>query len=83
MSGSNQVNDIDVDSFESNNTNMVANGSQYYRQLRSVQAVNVGVNVYPESASSLTQLGSAVFQMVGSGALTQGLNNAGLQVLTT
>jgi hypothetical protein len=47
---------------------------------RADQAVTVGLNLYPDSDAGLSKLGASLYQTVGSGALTQGLNNAGLQV---
>jgi hypothetical protein len=54
------------------------NGSQSLR--RSEQSHTVDLNVYPSTPGSLTALGSAAIQIVGSGSLTKGLNDAGLQV---
>jgi hypothetical protein len=47
---------------------------------RSEQAHVVDLNVYPSIPGTLTSLGSAVIQIVGSGSLTKGLMDAGLPV---
>ena len=55
-------------------------GSTSDRSRRSEESHIVDLNVYPSTPGSLTPLGSTVIQIVGSGSLTKGLNNAGLQV---
>ena len=51
-----------------------------HNEHRRTQSISVGLNVYPESPASLTDLGSTIMNLVGSGTLTQALNNAGMQV---
>jgi hypothetical protein len=57
-----------------------ASNVSYMPSRRSEQAHVVDLNVYPSVPGSLTTLGSAVIQIVGSGSLTKGLIDAGLPV---
>jgi hypothetical protein len=59
---------------------MSTTNSSQRAALRREQAHIVDLNVYPAIPGSLTTLGSAVIQVVGSGSLTKGLMDAGLPV---